>query len=389
MTSLTASFAYERQQARLPPLDASHIAYMSKRRVEAEKAVYMATTERQRVAQSVAQRAARRQETELEAFNKIIHAREDGVRAARAKLLRYSMSEPALHDGPSSSSAGRGGRRPRTSPDAPVGPKLTTEAVREVTRDCVRRDELERRRAAAIKAQELAKAREEALNEKLEQERQRIAFKQEEEAKWLESKLRFEENRLHRATSSAQLKAQERGVMAALKETHEKKLAAERARHAKAKEDLLANKKAKAEQEEVLREQQLQKRRREKERIAQSIRENRAVELARKAEGVWHEAQAVLERCAQDYEAEATMAAAFSGEATGGTSGGGAGGSAGGGAGGGAGGASAQAMQLERLKRRLEAARLKAEAARGAFEYQKATASNRGEPPAEWPPKDD
>lgn len=321
---------------------------MSRRRVEADAAVYKHLTDKQRKAEGVAARAARKVDVELRAFDDVLQRRELSVRIARGRLLRATFSEPEIVTGGSSSS-----RRPRTS-EAPVGPRVTTEAIREVTRDCVRRDDLERRKASAIRDFELASARAEALRLKRKEQVARLEAKKQEEEAWLARKLQFEHSRLAHSASVDSARLEGRHELSTFREKQKKKLQEEHDAHVKAKEEAKEEKKAKAERKEMEREAAIEERRKEKREIAKRVSANKAAEQARKAEGVWHEAEAAAGRCQAELEAEETMVEAmwYHAEAEGKDPS-----------------LLSSALQnLDRLRRRLEREQMKAQAARQALD---------------------
>ena len=383
--TLHASFAYERQAQRLPPLNTERLAFMSRRRVDAAEGKSADKIERSRIATKEAERALRRYDTELDAFKNIVTARKDGLRLARERLLHASMSEPMLVEKDRSSSR----RRPHTSSGVePIGPRVAQEAVREVTRDCVRRDELAKRKTAAMKAAELAQYREEELEMQRQEQQARRVVKIREEEAWLKRKMELEGSRLNHIGNERSIKAELQKALQQAKEKHEKRIAEERASHLAAKDTIRELRRKRAEKLEEEREALLEMRRKEKAQLESARLAQKAEERARKAMGVWHEAEAVAERCRQEYEAEAAMvrvlrmdrkaalaaerqsqptvetdedgakSEATTDEAL----------------------PTAQEMNLERLRRRLEREELKARTSKRAYEEHTAIARNGGVP---------
>lgn len=287
MGSLAWSYSYEREQERLPPVDLEHTRLLSERRTEAYGEMDRHTEKKLEDSTVHASRDALRLRARERAYAKMEMAMEGQVSRARQIHLHtssspHSRSAPELRP-PTRSSGGRGaGGGHHGVPDK----QIVHEAVRETARDCVRREELHRRRALAERAEADAKRRVDALDFKRREEAAKLAIKEEEERQLVRKLAAREESRLTQTFSTASLREDERKTMMEIRATHENHLKAERDRRAQQREQALAEKKVAEEIAEVEKEMALAARKRDKERLRQRQAANKAEENHHKAEQV-------------------------------------------------------------------------------------------------------
>jgi len=282
---LAWSCSYERDARRLPPLDLEHLRSQSRRRVDsfAKRIDGSQMVERQEDAQTVARREADSLFVRSEASRRLERQRETtSVRASR-NLFLQSQSSPALSSR-------------RTNDDATTKEKLKHEAVRELSRDCVRRENLANLTDAFNRQRQFAERRLEQLEQKKNEERAAVANKAQQESDWLQRRMAVEEQRLARSFSSSAFREEERQKVERVRAEHESKLRAEKERRLKAREDSILVKKEREERAAEEREAAQEARRRDKETLRLKMQNSQAEEDCRRLYQVWCEAEAVLKR---------------------------------------------------------------------------------------------
>jgi len=257
-------------------VDPDHLAGQSRRRLAANVAVRDSQVGNIDEARQHSHKMAQRRAAEMESFRLIDSIRESEARTARRSLLSARSSWLTTMEGHQSKSE-----------------QSLREAVRETARECVRKEELKKRKAAARQATELANKRAEEFVFQAKEARKFQDMKTRQEQEWLQRKIDFEDLRLKRQLSNDFERVAEREQGEARRRAEHERLQEERAARAKQKEDIKLAEKLKA---EVAEEEKLKadaKRRKEKEELRANVAANKAEELCRHSEQVWIQAQAV------------------------------------------------------------------------------------------------
>lgn len=292
MGSLSASIKYERESHRLPPLDQDHLSLMERRRVAASAAMLHSSTTRLMSAGAVAQRQADRRAAELNAWKMMEEQCGERLREARLAFAR-TPTKGSLR-----------ARSAKSISPLEANEQKLKEAMRETARDCVRRDELQRRLERAKSASDLAHFRRAALEMEKEEEKRQLELKQKKEAERVEAKLAVEAGRLSRSVSFGHLREEERQRLQEQEEAKNAKLREERANRANAREEQKRLKQEKLQREEEARELANERRRKEKAQANLALIAVKAHDLATKAEACWRAAVAAEAKAASDVEAE-------------------------------------------------------------------------------------
>ena len=183
--TLSGSFNYERKTGRLPPVDPDHLAGQSRRRLAANVAVRDSQVVNIDEARQHSHKMAQRRSAEMESFRLIDSIRESEARTARRSLLSARSSWLTTMEGHQSKSE-----------------QSLREAVRETARECVRKEELKKRKAAARQATELANKRAEEFVFQAKEARKFQDMKTRQEQEWLQRKIDFEDLRHKRQLSN-------------------------------------------------------------------------------------------------------------------------------------------------------------------------------------------
>jgi len=218
-----------------------------------------------------------------EASRRLEHLREvTSVRSSRNVFLT-SQSAPNL-------------------PSATEEERVRHEAVREMARDCVRREQLAKLTDSYRSQQQYAERRAQQLEMKKLEERRKVQMKEQQEDEWLAHRLAAEEQRMARSFSSSAMREEERQKLAAVRDEHDRRMREERDRRTQVREARLKEKKERAEIAEDQRIQGQEQRRREREALRLRMQGTQAEEDSRRLYQVWNEAEAVLKRRQQELE---------------------------------------------------------------------------------------
>lgn len=286
MGTIEYSVAYERSHARLPPLEElrQRRDELSERRVDsfANRIDGRVLLDRHGDAELVASRHAARSEESLFAMQRLDRQYSHRVRAARASFLRQSASTGSLRN--------ELGARSLTT-------QQIHEAVRDCARDSVHKEELFRRHHRADRDNEYARRRAQAFDAKQREEDRLVGNKKAHEADYRERKRYADEHRKSNAASTGAEREAERSQMEKIRQSHENKLAEERAARAAVRDAYEKEKERKAEMQALEREAALERRRAEKAALKQQLRANKAETNAKMYERALLDAEAEVAQC--------------------------------------------------------------------------------------------